>query len=376
MDVCGDEPTKAMTPLPLRVAFRTDASIAMGTGHVMRCLTLADALNEMGAECQFLCRPHVGHLLPLIAERGHRVKALQELPQADFSPATADPAHAAWLGTSWYQDALDCRRALDGVVDWLVLDHYALDRRWEQALRPLCRRLMVMDDLADRPHDCDLLLDPSLGRVPADYARWLPEGTVTLLGPQFALLRPEFALLRTESLTRRQVPELRQLLITMGGVDKDNASGLVLTALSACTLPPNLEITVVMGPHAPWLTEVCQQAATMSCPTRVLVGVANMARLMADSDLAIGAAGSTAWERCCLGLPSIQLVLAKNQELIAAALSNYGASITMRPETIKTQMMRLLSQRKLSELLSRLSQSARVIADGTGTQKVIHGLMR
>ena len=128
---------------------------------------------------------------------------------------------------------------------------------------------------------------------------------------------PEFAALRAYSLQRRARPQLRQLLITMGGVDKDNATGEVLTALRVCPLPADCQITVVMGTTAPWLSEVEQLARDMPWPTRVLVGVNDMARLMAESDLAIGAAGATSWERCCLGLPTAMFVLAENQKYAA-----------------------------------------------------------
>jgi len=355
----------------LKIAFRTDASLLIGTGHVMRCLTLADALRARGADCVFLCRPHTGHLLTQIGDRGHRVVALPA-PPSTFTRSPADPPHGDWLGTDWRRDAEEARDALSGQgVDWLVVDHYALDRRWEAALRPACRRLMAMDDLADRPHDCDLLLDPSLGRESADYAELLPVGAVTLLGPQFALLRPEFAQHRTESLARRAAPALRHLLITMGGVDKDNATGRVLEALDGCTLPPGLRITAVMGPHSPWLAEVQARAARMRVPTQVQVGVMDMARLMTDSDLAIGAAGGTSWERCCLGVPGIVLILAENQHGMAMTLQAAGAIVaTTSAEEAARWLQAQVSAGTISDFLARLSVAAACVTDGRGVIRV------
>lgn len=359
----------------MRIAFRTDASVQIGTGHVMRCLTLADALRERGADCTFICRPHTGHLLDLIALRGHKALALPA-STADATQASDGPAHVAWLGTDWTTDAQDTRQALGNeVVDWLVVDHYALDAHWEQALRTNYQRLMVIDDLADRLHDCDLLLDQNLGRTAEDYGGLLPSDTTTLIGPRYALLRPEFAQLRAESLARRANPQLKHLLITMGGVDKDNATGRVLDALNACPLPPGLHITVVMGPHAPWLQQVQTQAAQMSRPTQVLVGVNDMARLMAGSDLAIGAAGGTAWECCCLGLPTLVLVLADNQQAGAAALQKAGAAIATQSAT---EIRHVMQNRLLSgdaALLQQLSQSAARVTDGNGVSQIIERLM-
>ena len=357
------------------IAFRSDASLQIGTGHVMRCLTLADALRERGASCIFVCRPHSGHLLDLIVQRGHRALALPEL-QEGIQHNLNGTAHAHWLGTDWATDAQDTQQTLSAhtggqPVDWLVVDHYALDARWEEALRSQAKRMMAIDDLADRPHACDLLLDQNLGRMETDYGGLLKGKTNTLIGPHYALLRPEFAALRTQSLARRQTkPQLQRLIVTMGGVDKDNATGQVLSVLQSCSLPVDLRVTVVMGPHAPWLAQVQSQAERMPRPIEVLVGVANMAQLMAESDLAIGAAGSTSWERCCLGLPTIQVALAQNQEAIAQALSNAGAALMLRGKDIQQTLADLISAMVSAEKLYAVSEAASVVTEGKGVMLV------
>ena len=354
----------------MHIAFRTDASLHIGTGHVMRCLTVADTLRERGAQSTFICRPHAGHLLDLIQQRGHTAKALAPADDAFSDPA--DPSHAKWLGTDWACDAAQTQQALgDQVVDWLVADHYALDRRWEQDMRPCSRRIMAIDDLADRPHDCDLLLDQNLGRQPKDYVGLLNRHTLTLIGPEYALLRPEFAQWREHSLQRRTQPQLKNLLITMGGVDQANATGQVLDALTRCELPVDLCITVVMGPTAPWLAQVQAQAAAMPCPTQVLAGVSNMAQLMAESDLCIGAAGSTSWERCSLGLPALQLVLAANQKEINVALELAEAVLTVRLEELKAELPSVFAQLTRPAVLRGLSKNAAIVCDGLGVNKTV-----
>lgn len=346
----------------------------------MRCLTLADALRERGASCNFVCRQHPGHLLSLIEQRGHHALALPGL-QEGAEPNRNDTEHAHWLGTDWATDVQDTQQALSDhtcgqPVDWLVVDHYALDARWEEALRPKAKRIMVIDDLADRPHNCDLLLDQNLGRKEAAYGGLLKGKTTILVGPHYALLRPEFVALRAQSLARRQSnPQLRRLLITMGGVDKDNATGQVLGALQSCRLPVDLRVTVVMGPHAPWLAQVQAQAAQMSRPTEVLVGVDNMAQLMAESDLAIGAAGGTAWERCSLGLPSLVLVLAQNQLSGAKALQKVGAAVLIQTYQEITEFAELLQTAgKAKEMLEKLSMSAAEVTNGGGCHRAVEKL--
>ena len=360
----------------MAIAFRADASLQIGTGHVMRCLALADALRERDVQCSFICRQHTGHLLDLITQRGHQAWALPALEEGASSNHVGT-SHADWLGTDWASDAEETQQVLTGIdtepLDWLVVDHYSLDQRWERALRPKARRIMVIDDLADRSHDCDLLLDQNLGRTAQDYAGLLSPNTTTLIGPQYALLRPEFAELRPQSLERRaQDPQLKHLLVTMGGVDKVNVTGQVLDALQSCALPPDLRITVVMGAHAPWLAQVQQQAGKMSRLTQVLTGVSNMAQIMADTDLAIGAAGGTAWERCALGVPTLVMVLAENQRTGATALQEKNAAVILgQLGDIGKWLASLADLQDRRAALQQLSNAAADLTDGQGAIRVV-----
>ncbi len=365
----------------MKVAFRADASLQIGTGHVMRCLTLADALAARGADCQFICVAHEGNLIDFIRGKGHVAHSLpvaHEESSASTGPGPAASlpslAHSHWLGATQARDAEACVPILAAQrPDWLIVDHYALDAQWERALASHYRQLMVMDDLADRPHACNMLLDQTFGRDAADYRPLVPADCHLLCGSQYALLRPEFAALRPYSLQRRARPILRELLITMGGVDKDKATGLALQALRACPLPADCRITVVMGATAPWLEEVRTQAQEMPWPTRVLVGVSDMAQLMADSDLAIGAAGATSWERCCLGLPTIMLVLAENQRKVARGLEQSGAvKLIELGQSATIQLGELLIPLidDPTQLLN-MSHRAASVVDGSGVFAVV-----
>ena len=377
--------------MTLRIAFRTDASLQIGSGHVMRCLTLADALRAKGAQCHFISRAHPGHLMEVIRQRGYMVNSLvapvQQAQAAIKSIATKvqdflpnqryEAAHADWLGSTWQTDAQETATVLASLrPDWLVVDHYALDERWEAALAAHYRQLLVIDDLADRPHHCNLLLDQNLGRQPHDYAGLVPTHCQVLTGPHYALLRPEFAELRPYSLQRRQAqPALRHLLITMGGVDQPNATGQVLQALKTCALPKACRITVVMGLTAPWLQNVRELAAQMHWPTAVAVNVNDMAQRMADSDLAIGAAGSTSWERCCLGVPTLMAVLAENQRPGALAMeAAHAARLIGAVSDIARQLPLTVAELIESVRHSRMSQAASAVTDGRGVEKVLSAM--
>jgi UDP-2,4-diacetamido-2,4,6-trideoxy-beta-L-altropyranose hydrolase len=360
----------------MQIAFRTDASLQIGTGHVMRCLTLAEGLKAKGAQCLFICREHPGNLIEQINQRGFIVKALPANSKemvSDELNSTAHSEYDSWLGTDWKTDAAQTKLSVGKkVYDWLIVDHYTLDEKWEKALRSRCRRLMVIDDLADRPHDCDLLLDQNLGRDKSHYHYLVPEKSTVLTGPRYALLRPEFAAFRDYSLQRRANPELKHLMISMGGVDQINATGKVLEAIKECKLPDDLHITVVMGPDAPWLSQVKSLAKQLPQPTEVKINVLNMAQLMADSDLAIGAAGSTSWERCCLGVPSIIAVLADNQQLIANSLQAAGAAKVFSLNGDAKSLCKLIEKNIVSlDECARMSAAAASITDGNGTNKVV-----
>lgn len=390
MAVQSDERLVPFLYSPVEITFRTDASLQIGSGHVMRCLTLADALRARGAQCQFISRAHPGNLLSTIEQRGFKVnslvapvqqaqaaiKTIAPTEQGTQPNQTPEPAHAAWLGNTWQADAAETAAVLSSLQpDWLVVDHYALDQRWEAALQPHYEKLMVIDDLADRAHSCNVLLDQNLGRQSQDYAMLVPPDCKVLIGPQYALLRSEFAALRLYSLQRRKAqPSIGQLLITMGGVDQDNATGQVLHALKACALPADCRITVVMGLTAPWLQNVQELAAQMPWPTDVVVNVNDMAQRMADCDLAIGAAGSTSWERCCLGLPTLMVVLADNQRDIASSLGLAGAALALElanHASFVTQLADAVSHLVRNEAsLGKLRLFAAGVTEGKGTHLV------
>jgi UDP-2,4-diacetamido-2,4,6-trideoxy-beta-L-altropyranose hydrolase len=259
-------------------------------------------------------------------------------------------------------------------VDWLIVDHYSLDARWENALSGGYAQLMVIDDLANRPHRCDLLLDQTLGCTPEAYQSLTPIGSTLLTGTQFAVLRPEFAHWRAESLTRRNhCDTIQRIVLSLGGADPDNITGAFLENLRTSPLPESIELVIILGAQSPWQETIAHLARTLPNPTSVLIGVSNMAEILSQSDLAIGAAGTSSWERCCLGVPTLQVVIAENQAMIARQLEQAGAVIPIT----------LSGHRPLSEVISgvtqaqltSLSQHAARLVDGMGAQRVANTLL-
>jgi UDP-2,4-diacetamido-2,4,6-trideoxy-beta-L-altropyranose hydrolase len=354
-----------------RVVFRTDASLDIGTGHVMRCLTLADEIRTRGGECEFICRDMAGHLGELIVDRGHSVTML---PTASPHQKAGLEGYEAWLTVPQAVDASDTVSALKrtALPDWLIVDHYALDVTWEIKTIPYARHLLVIDDLANRQHRSDILLDQSLGRITDEYEALVTPKTTLLCGTNYALLRPEFARWRNSSLKRRITPAVGHILISLGGVDRDNATCKILRELEKSFLPSTTKVSVVMGKTAPWLQQVEKAAGESRFTCSVLSNINTMAPLMSEADLAIGAVGATSWERCALGLPSVVTVLAENQTYAAQKLQTAGAALLFSVGDGNSNNLVAIID-KLAEnpmLLTTISQQAASICDGKGCQRV------
>lgn len=352
----------------MNTVFRVDASNLIGTGHLMRCLTLAEALRDRGAQPRFICRSHPGNLIALLQQRAFPVSVLRRTP---FVEPRQSADYASWLGVTQDQDATETIRALGrDRSDWLVVDHYGLDRVWEQRLRPYARRLMVIDDLANRDHDCDLLLDQNFTEnAQTRYQELVPPGCRMLIGPHYALLRPEYAMWRKETVERNG--NVRRILVFMGGYDLHNMTGLVLRILSEPEFK-ELKVDVVVGANNSHLSGIRSQANNLPQVT-LHEQRPHLADLMAKADLAIGTGGATTWERLCLCLPALVVSVAENQEsacktLERAGLIHYaGKSEMLDEQSLLRLITKMISER---ETLRRLSIAARNLLDGQGTARV------
>lgn len=350
----------------MNIVFRVDSSVAIGLGHVMRCLTIAEQLDDKNANIIFISREHEGSLNKNITKKGYKLYKLPPSILGDEQPH--ENIYSSWLGSTWEQDAQQVNSILKKIKpDLLVVDHYALDHRWEGEVRQVCNRIMVIDDLANRKHDCDLLLDQTTGRKAEDYKSLVSSNTTLLLGTQYALLRPDFSFWRSYSLQRRASSRMEKILVTLGGVDADNLTETVLNVLNQCAFTNKIEITVVMGESAPHIDKVKNASGLIKHETRVLINVTNMAEIMANSDLCIGAAGATSWERCCLGLPSLMIVIAENQENIAMSLQDKGAAIVIKSplkENLRNEIEEIDSSK-----MKELSYNSSRLVDGLGVKR-------
>jgi len=306
----------------MKIAFRTDATIQIGTGHLMRCLTLADELKKQGAQVRFISRDLPFHLSDMLDLKGIEYYSLSM--DAVLEPKD-ELTHSNWLGTSQVQDAKATIQALtDHPWDWVIVDHYALDKRWESAVRTNAKQIMVIDDLADRQHDCDVLLDQNFyADMQTRYDAKVPVHCQLLLGPRYALLRNEFRKLREQ--IKPRTGQVKRILVFFGGVDSDNYTSLAIEALPS--ISDALHVDVVIGEQHPYREQI--QNACLAHGYGCQVQTTRMAELMADADLAIGAGGSACWERCAMGLPSLILVIAENQKKAAKDIDSAGVLINL-----------------------------------------------
>lgn len=333
------------------LAIRADADPRMGTGHVMRCLALAQAWQEAGGRVILISAA----ITPALERRVHG-EGIQTM-RLDVQPGSLDDAVAA------------AASAHDAHSRWMVVDGYQFGADYQQAIKTAGLKLLFIDDYGHAgQYAADLVLNQNLHAEESLYRRREPY-TRLLLGPQYAMLRKDF--LRWLE-WRRQIPEIgHRLLVAMGGSDPDNVTLSVIEALAELDLA-GLEITAIVGGSNPHQSEIAD--AAIRTRVQLQVDVADMARWMAWADLAITAAGSTVWELAFLGLPSLTVILADNQESVARALDAQGIFPTLgwgkdtRAAAVREQTQLLLRSR---EMRQTYSEKAARLVDGRGVFRVL-----
>jgi UDP-2,4-diacetamido-2,4,6-trideoxy-beta-L-altropyranose hydrolase len=282
-----------------RIVFRADAGAAIGSGHVMRCLALSQAFLADGWLAGF-------------AGTRETFKSVNAIEKADIERLILDDLvenepHS--IAAHWPN------------IDVLVVDHYGRDAKLERSCRPFAKRIVVIDDLANRLHDCDLLVDSSTTSE-ASYRDLVPASCHVLVGPSFAPLAREFRQARPLALSRRDGRSVEHVLLSFGQIDPQNATELVLDALDAAGYTSIVDIAI--GSAAPHLMALRKRTNQR---IKLHIDNPNMSALMSSADLAIGAGGTTSWERCCLGLPSLILEIASNQRGVIATIEQAKAGI-------------------------------------------------
>lgn len=346
----------------MHIAFRTDSSSQIGIGHLIRCLVLADEFERLGHHCTFICRDLPGHQGAMCVKQGHRLVLLPPIVgSADSSGIEAHPD----------RDSEETRSALAvQKPDWLVCDHYGIGERWEAALHDTVNRILVIDDLADRRHDCDALIDQNLfPDIRERYSDRVGPGTLLMLGPEYALLRREFAVTRAKLNRRFEGPP--RLFVGFGGADPANATEQVLAVLLTA-FEETLAIVVVAGPANPHfgrLQRLCKNKQNIQLHR----SMERMADCLAQADLAIGGGGVSALERCALGLPSLLYTIAENQIIPSQTLSRMGAARYMGTiENLNAdELVKVVGQLAANaEARANISQVGMGLVDAAGSSRV------
>lgn len=370
----------------MNIAIRVDASSRMGLGHLTRCCTLAKELEERGSSVHFVCRAHPGHQIQILEADGYSVSSLPEVPEQTAN----DGDYLAWLGVSQKRDADETSVVLNvlsesrkqGQWDWLIVDHYGLDKAWEQRLRSVAKQILVIDDLANREHDCDVLLDQNFFLQPDDrYVELLPKHAEALQGPDFALLQPQYAM--TRKILERCYADIgcvnpvRRVLVFFGGTDSENLTGRCLEALSDPELCETM-VDIIVGANNPHKEVLSRQVAARG-KTYLHEPRPHLADLMADADMAIGAGGTVTWERCCLGLPSLVISIAENQQpvcnaLAAADIIDYlGHWKDVEIVDITRAIKQLVNDPVRRQ---KLAKSGSELVEGLGVQRVVDAMLQ
>ena len=351
---------------------RADANATIGIGHVMRCLALAEWAKDRGLKAVLCTKfPHTFLQQRLEALGGKYLL----IPESD-KPSSKAYAHSAWLKGDELEDAEATLTALQELglpsPSFVVVDHYALGAPWENILSRLTKNIVVIDDLSDRKHDCNLIVDQTFGKEQESYEGLVVDDCKRLIGETFILLRKEFSSFATNRI-KSKTP---RLLIALGGSDPHNHSLTLANWIRESHLSNRLRLSILttsINPHLHALKKYCDDSIEL------LIDVDRVASALETFDLCIGAAGSSSWERSALQLPTLTVVLAPNQKDIARHLHNVGATINLgevsalTPSTLTTSILSLLDY---PEKRNALAESAKKVCDGLGCNRVLDEILK
>ena len=358
--------------------FRVDSSSQIGSGHIVRCLTLAKELNKRDNKCKFICRDHNNNLIKEIEKENFEVITLYNSNKLRTAKKnnTKHSNYYNWIGASWKEDAnqtIDVLKSEE--VDLLIIDHYGIDQKWEKKIRPYIKKIMVIDDLANRKHYCDLLLDQNLGSSKKRYKNLIPKYSKQLHGPLYALINSNYSLKRTK--LKKRSAKIKRVLIYFGnGEETFKLLKTTLIAFSSQDLL-KMKLDIVFNGKFNDLKKL-RRLTTKRVKTQIYTNLPNLSSLMSKADLAIGAAGSTSWERCCMGLPTIGVISAENQKFVAKSLNLNGVAIVLHPSLFSVSKISktVMSLYNDESYYLRISKKAFSICDGNGSKRVAKQIMR
>ncbi|PAE19805.1 UDP-2,4-diacetamido-2,4,6-trideoxy-beta-L-altropyranose hydrolase [Bacillus sp. 7504-2] len=359
----------------MNVLFRVDASYQIGSGHVMRCLTLASELRKKGNHVIFLSRNLKGNLSEIIENKGYEVIILENPYEENIDSLF----HSHWLGVKWATDAkqtLDVLKQLNVCVDWLVIDHYAIDEKWEKVVQNYVRRILVIDDLADRQHSCDVLVDQNYYLdLEKRYKGLVSESTIKLLGPQFAIIRDEFLVERALITERKRE---NNILLFFGGTDPTSETLKMVNYLKSAETVINGKIHVVVGKNnnqKEMIRSFCNNNGNFVFHYEIDY----MARLMRECCFAIVAGGTITWERYCMGLPALVIAVAHNQIEIAKNIATLNIDMFLGSSDEYSNDALLRHLKEICQNPKQLvvnSHNALNLVDGLGKYRILEIIAR
>ncbi|MEZ8859668.1 UDP-2,4-diacetamido-2,4,6-trideoxy-beta-L-altropyranose hydrolase [Vibrio sp. 10N.247.311.51] len=349
----------------MKIAIRVDCSNEIGMGHIMRCLAIATKASSLGHDVLFIGNDIPSTFVERIINSGCKVDSFA---LSVNETSSSNLKHSNWLKGGTYCDALETSKVITkyfGIADWLIVDHYGIDIEWESKLRRSVRNIAVIDDLADREHDADLLLDQNIyDGWSTKYKKLTPSDCKLLVGSSYILLRDEFISLSPLPIGARR----RDLIIFMGGGDEFNYTGKLLELLIESDNRDKLKVDVIIGPINSHKNNV-ERLMQFLPHGRLFVNPTNIAELYLNSRLAIGAPGGSTWERCCLGVPSVLVAIADNQLRVGRFLDNEG--IAWLACSVEQAITRYYEVSHDAALLSDYSCRAQCYVDGKGVERFI-----
>ncbi|AHA31506.1 UDP-2,4-diacetamido-2,4,6-trideoxy-beta-L-altropyranose hydrolase [Exiguobacterium sp. MH3] len=350
------------------IQFRVDASLKIGTGHVARCLTLAEELTKNGIECSFICKKSIGDLIEFIQSKGFKVFIINNLEIEKNKNKNVSNANIDAMRT------IDIIKKQTKTVDWIIVDHYMIDFEWEKIVRPHTGKILVIDDLADRKHECDLLIDSTYSKNTKRYDSLVDENVKLLCGTEYAILKPEFIKYRKKYLT---ISKPIKIHVFFGGNDINNYtckfSELILKNIDEVVLK------VVTASGYTYSQELDYIKSIYGEKIEIEHNVSDMAKYMSECDVAIGSPGITTWERACIGLPSAYLYTNINQKKILENLSSdhfcfyIGDASKINSKDFLLKARIFLNQKKVLNEMFVIGQNS---VDGLGTNRILTSILR
>ena len=359
-----------MTKQDRNLFIRVDAGTEIGTGHVMRCLTLAESLKKKFNGIFFISNDILGNLSNFVEDMGYKIYLIQGHTHIEGQIVQSN-TYKKYIEN----DVNQCKNIIKfykNSRNWLLVDHYGIDQRWESKIRNDVEKIIVIDDLANRKHDCDILIDQNFYKNMRErYNKLVSKNCIQILGPKYALLRQEFTITRRK-LKRKN--KLKHILVSFGGSDPTNETSKAIRGLKL--LNSQHKIDVVVGnsnPNKNSIKRLCSSITSISFHHQTN----NISKIMANADLAIGGGGTMTWERCCMGLPTIVVILSENQHQLTEEVTKIGCVINLgQSNYLKPENYAHIIKEIDVKTIQNMSKKCLRLVDGKGVKRVTNKIFQ